>query len=47
MPSGSFIVFLDADDMMTPNFISSHLAEFEKNPEAELVYCDDFLIDEA
>jgi glycosyltransferase involved in cell wall biosynthesis/ADP-heptose:LPS heptosyltransferase len=43
---GSFIVFLDADDMMTPNFISSHLIEFEKDAGAEIVYCDDFLIDQ-
>ncbi len=44
--AGDFLVFLDADDMIVPNFISGHLAEFEKNPDAELVYCDDCLMDE-
>jgi glycosyltransferase involved in cell wall biosynthesis len=44
--SGSFIVMLDSNDMMTPDFISRHLQEFEKKPEADLIYCDDCLIDE-
>jgi len=43
---GRFIVILDADDMITPDFIARHLQEFEKVPEADLVYCDDRLIDE-
>ncbi len=43
---GQFIMPLDADDMMAPAFISRHLAEFEKHPEADLVYCDVLLIDE-
>ena len=43
--SGDFIIPLDADDMMTPDFISSHLKEFEKFPDADLIYCDDYLID--
>ncbi|UCC96701.1 MAG: glycosyltransferase [Phycisphaerales bacterium] len=43
--SGDFIAFLDADDMMTPEFLSKHLQEFDKHPEAELIYCDDSLID--
>jgi hypothetical protein len=32
--------------MMTPDFISKHLQEFDKHPEADLIYCDDCLIDE-
>jgi glycosyltransferase involved in cell wall biosynthesis len=44
--TGDFIVPLDADDMITPNFISMHLQEFERRPEADLIYCDDYLIDE-
>jgi glycosyltransferase involved in cell wall biosynthesis/ADP-heptose:LPS heptosyltransferase/predicted SAM-dependent methyltransferase/predicted O-methyltransferase YrrM len=44
---GQFIMPLDADDMMAPAFISKHLAEFEKHPEADLVYSDVLLIDEA
>jgi glycosyltransferase involved in cell wall biosynthesis len=43
---GKFITKLDADDKMTPDFISRHLEQFEKYPEADLVYCDDYLIDE-
>jgi hypothetical protein len=35
---------LDADDMMTPDFIAKHLAEFEKHPDVDLVYCDVLLI---
>jgi hypothetical protein len=30
---------------MTPDFITRHLQKFEENPEADLVYCDDYLID--
>lgn len=43
--NGDFISFLDADDMMTPDFLSRHLQEFDKHPQADLIYCDDFLID--
>ena len=32
--------------MMTPDFICRHIQEFEKHPEADLVYCNDCLIDE-
>jgi GT2 family glycosyltransferase len=31
---------------MVPEFIARHLEEFEKHPEADLVYCDDCLIAE-
>jgi len=44
---GEFITKLDADDKMTPDFIARHLQEFAKHPEADLVYCDDCLIDES
>jgi glycosyltransferase involved in cell wall biosynthesis len=43
---GSFWIRLKAEDMITPDFISRHLREFEQLPEADLVYCDDCLIDE-
>jgi glycosyltransferase involved in cell wall biosynthesis len=43
--AGDFIIPLDADDMMTPDYISSHLQEFERCPDADLIYCDDYLID--
>jgi len=41
---GQYIMPLDADDMMTPDFIAKHLAEFEKHPDVDLVYCDVLLI---
>jgi len=44
---GQFIIPLDADDMMAPAAISKHLAEFEKHPQADLVYSDVLLINEA
>lgn len=43
---GPFIIKLDIDDMMTPDFIAKHLAKFETHPDADLVYCDDLLINE-
>jgi len=43
---GSFIVMLDSDDMMTPDYIARHLQGFEQHPEADMVYCDDCLIDD-
>jgi radical SAM superfamily enzyme YgiQ (UPF0313 family)/glycosyltransferase involved in cell wall biosynthesis/2-polyprenyl-3-methyl-5-hydroxy-6-metoxy-1,4-benzoquinol methylase len=43
---GEFITKLDADDKMMPDFVSRHLQEFDKHPDADLVYCDDFLIDQ-
>ncbi|MHC4682881.1 MAG: FkbM family methyltransferase [Planctomycetota bacterium] len=43
---GAFLIHLDSDDMITPDFLAKHLQQFEKHPEADLVYCDDYLIDE-
>ena len=43
--NGKFIVILDHDDMMTPDFIAQHLKAFEENHQADLIYCDDRLID--
>jgi glycosyltransferase involved in cell wall biosynthesis len=43
---GQYIMPLDADDMMKADFIAAHLAEFEKHPDVDLVYCDVLLIDE-
>lgn len=43
---GEFVIRLDSDDMMTPDFISKHLKQFKDNPDADLIYCDDYLIDE-
>ena len=44
--AGDFVIPLDSDDMLTPDFISRHLDEFERHPGADLIYCDDLLIDE-
>jgi FkbM family methyltransferase len=43
---GSFIVMLDSDDMMTPDYIARHLQVFERHPESDMVYCDDMLMDD-
>jgi glycosyltransferase involved in cell wall biosynthesis/predicted SAM-dependent methyltransferase len=43
---GSFVVILDSDDMITPDFLARHLMVFEEHPETDLVYCDDCFIDE-
>ena len=44
--NGAFLIKLDHDDLLTPDFIARHLQAFEQHPEADLVYCDDLLIDE-
>jgi glycosyltransferase involved in cell wall biosynthesis len=44
--AGEYIVRLDSDDMITPDFLGRHIEEFEKNPHADLVYCDDCLIEQ-
>ena len=46
LSQGKFIIRLDSDDMITPDFISKHIKKFEEFPDADLVYCDDYLIDE-
>jgi glycosyltransferase involved in cell wall biosynthesis len=43
---GEFIIKLDSDDMMMPDFIARHLQEFENHSDTDLVYCDDCLINE-
>lgn len=43
---GDFIVFLDSDDQLTPDFIAQHLSAFERTPQADLIYSDYALIDE-
>jgi len=44
--SGSFIVMLDSDDMLTTDYIASHLHFVEQHPDADMIYCDDMLIDQ-
>jgi Flp pilus assembly protein TadD len=43
---GEFLLPLDADDMMTPDFIAKHIEEFNAWPDADLVYSDVLLIDD-
>jgi GT2 family glycosyltransferase len=45
--TGEYIMPLDADDMITPDFIVKHLRQFQSDPNADLVYCDVLLIDSA
>ena len=44
--TSQYIIPLDSDDRITPDFISQHLKVFQQYPEADLIYCDDRLIDE-
>ncbi len=43
---GRYIIPLDADDMVTPDCLLKHLQQFQRNPDADLVYCDVLLIDQ-
>ncbi len=43
---GEYVIKLDCDDMMKSDFISKHIRTFEEHPEADMVYCDDYLISE-
>lgn len=38
--SGEYVIFLDADDRLTPNAVESHLSCFAKHPEAGFVVGD-------
>jgi len=43
---GSFIIMLDSDDMMTPDYIARHLQVLQQHPESDMIYCDELLINE-
>jgi glycosyltransferase involved in cell wall biosynthesis len=45
--AGDFIITVDHDDIITPDYVERHMAMFEKHPEADLVYCDEYLVDAA
>lgn len=44
---GDFIITVDHDDIITPDYVERHAAMFEKHPAADLVYCDEYLVDAA
>lgn len=43
--TGDFIVFLDADDLLTPDYIKNHLENFRKNEAVDISVCHCLLID--
>jgi glycosyltransferase involved in cell wall biosynthesis len=43
---GQYIVFLDADDSILPQYIYKHILSFEQHPDAGMVYCDHKTMDE-
>jgi glycosyltransferase involved in cell wall biosynthesis len=43
---GSFVVFVDADDVICHDYLLEHMRAFQANPSAHLIYCDHTLIDE-
>jgi len=43
---GDFLITLDADDKMTPEYIAAHMRHFAKYQDADMMYCDQRLIDE-
>lgn len=43
---GEFLITLDADDMMAPGYIAAHLRHYAQHQDADMVYCDQRLIDE-
>lgn len=44
--SGSFIIFLDADDLLGPNVIDAHLKNFSAKPELDLSICHCYNLNE-
>lgn len=43
---GEFLIKVDADDFIAVDFIGRHLNEFYNHRDADLVYCDDYLVEE-
>lgn len=44
--TGEFVVFVDADDYLLPDYLSSFLHVFREHPELDVVCCDYYTIDE-
>ncbi len=43
---GEFLIKVDADDFIAVDFIGRHLTEFYEHQDADVVYCDDYLVEE-
>jgi FkbM family methyltransferase len=43
---GEFLIKIDADDFIAVDFIGRHLNEFYNHRDADMVYCDDYLVEE-
>ncbi|MBN1796321.1 MAG: glycosyltransferase [Sedimentisphaerales bacterium] len=43
---GAFVIKVDSDDYITSDFISKHIEEFNRCPEADLIYCDDVFLED-
>ncbi|MDO8301822.1 MAG: glycosyltransferase, partial [Sedimentisphaerales bacterium] len=43
---GGFLITLDADDRMAPEYITAHMRHFAQHQDADMMYCDQRLIDE-
>lgn len=46
MAQGQYLAFLDQDDLWEPTFLSEALAVIEKIPQAAVVHCDGYQVDE-
>src|SRR5581483_11628161 len=42
MAQAAFLVNANIDDRMAPNFLAVHLEALQKNPDVDLVYCDNY-----
>lgn len=40
LSGGDYLVFLDADDILHPDYVESCYREYEKDPSLNIVYCD-------
>jgi glycosyltransferase involved in cell wall biosynthesis len=43
---GEFLIKVDADDFIAVDFIGRHLNEFYNHRDVDMVYCDDYLLEE-
>jgi len=43
---GEFLIKVDADDFIAVDFIGRHLNEFYEHRDVDMIYCDDYLVEE-